>query len=124
MSDLTYDSLSDLEKALICNGCGNKGGYIRGPSFLFVADCNRHDFAYWQGGSSQDRKRSDYGFYKAMRQDAGYNPIYQVVALVYFLAVRIAGHNYFQYRESKKTREDLETEFANKLNLIINRQLS
>lgn len=109
-SELRYQDLTDTEKAIICNGCGGKGGWIKPPAFIFEADCNRHDFHYWQGGSSADRRRADYGFYKAMRKDAGKNPFLQGLAFTYFVAVRLCGSKYFQYRDAKKTREDLEAE--------------
>jgi len=116
---LTYESLSDIEKVLICNGCGGKGGKVKVPSFLFLANCNKHDFSYWQGGNSGDRRKADYGFYRAMRQDAGYNLFYQAVAMAYFIAVRLCGHQYFQYRSSKKTREDLDIEIAQQINNLL-----
>ena len=46
---LHYKDLSQLQKEIICNGCGKKGGVIPVPNFIFLASCNKHDFKYWRG---------------------------------------------------------------------------
>lgn len=65
-----FRNLTEVEKNVICNGCGAKGGWFKPPEYCFTASCNRHDFSYWLGGESFERKRADEGFLRAMIYDA------------------------------------------------------
>lgn len=67
------------------------------PELWFHDSCRAHDFAYWRGGSSEDRKAADRAFYAAMRDDAreGSNPFSRawraLWAWIYYHAVRVGG---------------------------------
>jgi len=112
---LKYSDLTSKEKAIICNGCGGKGSIINPPNFMFTASCNHHDFNYWRGGTEVDRLKADWRFLKAMLRDSLYIEnlaffiSHIVIACLYFIAVRIAGWNYFNYGKYK-TLKDLKKE--------------
>ena len=113
MTDLRYDELSCEERAVICNGCGRKGGWLDPPDWIFVASCDRHDASYWIGCTEADRKRADQGFLSAMLEDASRAPWwsrnwYRFVAWTYYRAVRWFGASAFYYGPRKRTREDLD----------------
>ena len=97
-----YNELTTEERSQICNGCGAKGGHIPVPNFIFTASCDLHDYNYTIGGSEEDRKRYDYGFYRAMKRDADTftfpkRQYYKMWAYVYFKAVRKFGSKHFNY---------------------------
>lgn len=77
------------------------------PEFVFTESCDHHDFNYWIGFSEADRMRADRQFFAAMRKQAGRNPIYQTLALVYFLAVRSCGWACFHYADRERDEHDL-----------------
>lgn len=104
---IRYRDLSETEKAFICNGCGPKGGFISVPEFFCHASCDHHDFNYWIGCTEEDRKKADWEFYTAMKQDAGCNPIKHIIALGYFLAVRHFGATCFHYADKERDWKDL-----------------
>ena len=111
-TDLRWEDLTDADRALICNGCGGKGSWIRPPAFRFEASCNHHDFGYWLGGDEDDRRTCDARFFGAMVSDAALlpwwrRPAHVVLAYVYFLAVRRCGAGFFAYGPPK-TRADLD----------------
>ena len=101
-----WAELSESEKNAFGNGCGPAWF----PDWLvnllfgwfFEASCRRHDFAYSRGGSPSDRKAADKGFFKAMLRDAKRLSGYQrwlasVVAVVFYLLVRLFGWLAFKY---------------------------
>lgn len=103
-----YRNLTNLEKSVICNGCGAKGGWFKPPEYCFTASCNRHDFSYWLGGEYFKRKRADEGFLRAMLWDAVHKPgggggvriwwrryWLKGAAYRYYWAVRIGGKSAF-----------------------------
>ena len=85
------------------NGCGGKGGLIDPPDWIFREDCNRHDLAYHEGGSEQDRLFADKLFLANMLASvakvAWYRrPFLKSQAWLYYRSVRIFGAKYFNYR--------------------------
>ena len=109
---LKYSSLTELQKSKITNGCGGKGMGFTPPQFFFKASCNQHDFYYWRGGSSTDRKIADRFFLNAMWEDANRaSNIFSLLwnktaAVTYYLLVRLGGKKYFQ-EGTMKTKADL-----------------
>lgn len=104
---LRWTDLSPLDRALICSGCGGKGGLVPVPDFRFEASCNRHDFYYWRGGGELDRLRADQGFLQAMLRDAGESErlgrriLNRALAWTYYWAVRACGWRFFHYGEPR-----------------------
>lgn len=68
-----WHDLSAAQQDSFGNGCGAKWmpkWMVKSLfNFFFEASCRRHDFAYSRGGSEQDRKKADDGFYAAMLRD-------------------------------------------------------
>jgi len=116
---LEFDDLTPLQKDILCNGCGPKGG-IPVPEFVFAESCDRHDFDYWLGHTEFDRLRADWRFRAAMMADAGRCPWwsrwwYRWVADVYYRAVRRWGASAFYYGPSYRTRAELDVEVVRRL---------
>lgn len=86
------------------NGCGGKGSWIKVPNFIFEASCNTHDVGYGIGGNEARRFECDGKFFIIMIKDTFKvknwfkRVYYQVWAFVYFIAVRIFGKKYFNYK--------------------------
>lgn len=75
-----------------CNGC------TMSPDKVFGVDlspaCYWHDYAYMLGGGENMRLLSDRLFFHNLRScGAGY-----FVSMAYYLAVRVVGHWFFNYR--------------------------
>lgn len=100
----------------VCNGCGGTGTQVKNRLIRWIilqslkrlrlvfwqADCNIHDFTYWQGGDEARRKECDMGFFKRIIEDienaVGISVIkYTLLALIFYYAVRIGGKDYFNY---------------------------
>lgn len=97
-----FRELSEEQVHFICNGCGGKGSVINPPEFMFNASCDQHDYNYCIGGNGGDRVKADYQFYQAMKKDvreyAWYRrPFYYAMAWLYYIAVRLMGHKFFNY---------------------------
>lgn len=97
-----FRNLNQVERAVICNGCGGKGGWLDPPDYKFRASCDHHDFNYWLGGSLEDRKRADEQFLEAMLEDA-VGPWWKRLWLKgaawrYYWAVRAFGWKFFNLR--------------------------
>lgn len=87
------------------NGCGGKGSWIKPPyRAFFEASCNKHDLGYNKGGTDADRFECDAKFLVMMLKDTyiiknHFNRVYfQLWAFVYYLAVRIGGRKFFNYK--------------------------
>jgi hypothetical protein len=109
---LRFADLRPDQVSMICNGCGAKGGWFNPPDWIFEADCNRHDFAYWRGGDEAARRKADRGFYEAMQADASRLPVYDrwlghLAAWTYYRAVRAFGAKHFHYAPTPRGRADL-----------------
>lgn len=102
---MKYEDLTDADKYLLgLNGCGSR--LFKVPNFFFEADCLHHDYGYWIGCTSKDRKNCDLKFYQAMNRDVEKLPWYRryhyITAFVYYSAVRYKGGKYFYYGEKKR----------------------
>lgn len=91
-----------LERSVITNGCGGKGGLLDPPEYLFTASCGQHDANYWLGGSDAQRLEADRQFLDAMLKDADLAPWYsrwwlKGAAWRYYWAVRLMGAKFFNY---------------------------
>jgi endogenous inhibitor of DNA gyrase (YacG/DUF329 family) len=104
-----YRDLTEEQKAVICNGCGPKGGWVPVPEFFCHASCNHHDFKYWVGGTKDDREKADLEFLEAMLVDAGDDPAKQTIAFTYWMAVRLFGSFCFYYTDQPRDEFDLAT---------------
>ena len=118
---LKYSDLTRNQKRFICNSCGNKGGYIKPPNFIFKASCNHHDFYYWRGCTKEDFKEANREFYNLMKKDIEEvefykKAYYHVWAFSYFKAVEFVGKKYFNFSDKQKTLEDLKKEIALSVN--------
>jgi len=69
--------------------------------------CDRHDFNYWRGCAEKDRRDADWRFYRAGHKKAGWNPLKQATAFIYYLAVRIGGRACFYYGDKQRDESDL-----------------
>lgn len=103
-----FRDLTQLEKDAICNGCGPKGLAVPIPQFMFRASCNHHDFNYWLGCNSLQRKKADLQFLREMMVDAGDNKWYKKWALTYYHAVRVGGMCCFHWAKEQRNRIDLD----------------
>ena len=116
---LKFKGLTQLERNILCNGCGGKGGWFNPPDYCFRASCDHHDFSYWLGGGDAQRKRADEGFLRAMLWDATYKPgggqrswwrryWLKGAAWRYYWAVRLFGKSHFNYRDGRNSWAELE----------------
>jgi hypothetical protein len=86
------------------NGCGGKGAWIKVPNFIFEASCNKHDEGYNDGGDEARRFECDGKFFIMMIKDTYQvkwwikRVNYQIWGFVYFIAVRLFGKKYFNYK--------------------------
>lgn len=104
---IRFVDLTEEQEAVICNGCGPKGGWVPVPEFMFHASCDHHDFRYWKGGSEADRKDADHDFLIEMLKDAGDDPGKQTIAITYWMAVRLFGAFCFHYSDKERDEKDL-----------------
>jgi len=95
LEDLTVN-----QRVLLTNGCGAAKGPVPVPEFVFGDACDRHDFAYWRGGTKDDRLKADRRFLREMR-DAAMEPLSLILALAYYQAVRLFGSKHFAYGDEK-----------------------
>lgn len=103
----TDKAYSDLFDATLhgVNGCGGKGGWFR-PVHWFGCTpwCNRHDVAYFNGGTETDRHIADWRLRSDLMHLAdqlGTSRLkriyYRTQAIIYYVAVRLAGWEFFSY---------------------------
>jgi len=113
--DETHPRWSQLPpdiRALVGNGCGSKGGWLRPPNFMFEASCDQHDFYYLRGATEGDRIAADDAFLRAMLRDAALTGwwvrwLNRRIARTYAWAVSKYGKSHFSYREFPMTWDDL-----------------
>jgi len=77
------------------------------PELFLHNICDHHDFNYWIGCTEKDRQKADMEFYQAGKRAAGWNPLKQVAALIYYLAVRTSGAPCFHYADKERDWDDL-----------------
>lgn len=81
--------------------------------FFREASWRHHDFGYAVGGDRWDRARCDWKFLAAMLRDAAGQPVFLILpaillALVFFIAVRIGGQwGSFRYRDHYASIEEV-----------------
>ena len=109
---IRYRDLTKMQKAIICNGCGPKGGWVPVPDFLFHANCDHHDFNYWLGCTIADRQKADHQFLVEMLKDAGDDQSLQTVAFTFWMAVRLFGWTCFHYAVEERDEKDLAEAMA------------
>ena len=113
---IRWADLTQQERDKFGNGCGPK--WIPAPvtkvlfGWMFDASCRRHDFGYSRGGTDEDRKAVDSGFYRAMKKDIKRlpliaKPVAHVVAGAFYGFVRIGGWLHFDKGEYKSKDEIL-----------------
>lgn len=95
------------------NGCGCEKGvlkYIKPPyARKFYILCCMHDDDYDEGGDKSDRKEADRMlFFRMMKksfEDKNKHPsviLWMVfIAYLYYIAVRLFGHFYFNYKTTR-----------------------
>lgn len=110
---LRYNDLTQIQKNLICNGCGGKGSVFKAPKWLFNASCDRHDFNYWIGCKESDRLKADKQFLAAMKSDVSemkllLKPLRYIEAHLFYFFVRKFGKTFFYYEKKERNSYDLE----------------
>jgi hypothetical protein len=95
---------------MTANGCGPAWfpEWLRWLCFgwFFEASCIKHDNGYKQGGDEVRRFECDWKFWLAMRRDIRramvmLRPLLFVVAVVYYLFVRLFGWYFFNHKGKK-----------------------
>lgn len=79
------------------------------PSFK-VSSAEIHDVVYWQGWDENRRRQCDEWFFMRIFQDAMelkwfLKIYYGVLAVVFFLAVRILGKRHFNYSKCQRSKQ-------------------
>ncbi len=91
------------------NGCGCASGWLKWlkPPYhnYFHDDCVYHDALYNKGGTEKDRKFADRKLFRRMVKRAlGLNPWKAtwrtIIALSYYVTVRMFGRKYYNYNTS------------------------
>lgn len=104
---LQFENLTEAHKAILCNGCGPKGGIGRAVPELFLHEiCDRHDFDYWVGGAFMDRWYADWRLLRSGQKLAGWDPAKHSACITYWAAVRLCGALCFHYGR-KRNEKDL-----------------
>lgn len=93
------------------NGCGCASGvlkYVKPPyAKKYLSACMVHDDDYDKGGRETDRKEADCKLFTNMQKLSmrnSNNPYaltwYTLIALLYYISVRVFGRHYFNYANS------------------------
>lgn len=77
-------------KAFTTDGCSSFPDGTFNDRQLFLACCTLHDFAYWQGGTVEQRLQADQSFSHCI-SELGYPDL----AKMMFLGVRVGGYPYW-----------------------------
>ena len=104
---LKFTDLTIEQKDKLCNGWGPKGAGAVVPEFYLHEYCDEHDFDYWVGGSIVDRWKADFKLLTSGIKAAGWRPDKQLVAFIYWNAVRVGGIACWNYGE-KRCEKDLD----------------
>lgn len=121
---ITIEQLFPWEKEVLTNGCGGKGGIINPPELIFGKDCLKHDYRYWLGGSEEDRTFADNefrdGMFKTVKKSFFlFRPHRYIIAQMYYMAVRLFGHKFFDYRSKQRNVGDLVYDIRKLLKISI-----
>lgn len=96
----------------IYNGVGsNDVDFIDPHDLIFKKAAEYHDFAYWRGGTDEDRRICDYIFLlhclEATRKEKWYyRPFYYGASYVYYLALVLFGRYAFEYKDEPSPHWD------------------
>ena len=101
--NLTPEHLQALRDRGILNGCGPENWRGPRPNFFFKASCDQHDYNYYVGGTEEDRRWADWGFYQAMLKDLRRLGFWQrlygrLKAYLFYRLVRKYGKAHFNYK--------------------------
>jgi hypothetical protein len=111
-----YGIISEEEKCVLCNGCGPQNmSWLRPfiPQLVFEEAGNRHDFDYHVGGGYQEYARSNLRFLANCLLSVSNNspwhsiPYHLVMAVVYYLAVKLGGKASFHFG-TLRTHEQIQ----------------
>lgn len=122
----TYYSRPMEEMLEICNGVGGKGNFLN-PVLNFVysnfqASSTGHDEEYFVGGTGKDRLKADRRFKRNMLKEwkKNYNWFERLIRpkakegklliIAAYGALRMLGHNYFNYVTSEEMEKDTPKE--------------
>lgn len=114
---LEFEDLTEDQIAVFWNGVGSQHYSVKPPDLIFAEASKEHDFYYWRGGDSSDRKYADTKFYKECKLAANqyFDKWYKLpgwlmycgVAYIYYLGLRNLGSKAFEYKPKVKTWEEL-----------------
>lgn len=111
-SEVTLEALAlyPLVKQRVCNGAGPKGFGWLVPDLWMREAADQHDLRYWIGGGHWARLRADVEFFANALLLAVLGKPWKlawrwVVALLYFLAVRLGGWAAFNWTKRPRTME-------------------
>lgn len=65
------------------NGCGPKTWRYTIPTWHATELCKQHDWAYYLGGTEEDRQKADYALYDGMRRQAAKENIFRRLWMLY-----------------------------------------
>jgi len=82
-----FSELNDKEKAMLCNGCGAKGG-LNVPDLCFTESCNEHDYDYFMGKTIKDKNKADLNFLKRNIKLSWKKPLSLTYGITMYLFVR------------------------------------
>ncbi len=107
---ILLSELTPTQYTILCGGCGAKDGWRKLPQWHSRTTCDRHDLAYWVGGTEEDRARADRELLNGMIRDAEtrpwwQQPWYRMMAWYYYAGVRNLGQRFFS--QQRRTRADL-----------------
>lgn len=116
MTALVFENLTEAQLDYLVDDCG-KPGFLDVPDFVFEIACQRHDFDYYVGCTSQDRYDADVRMYNTMCEAIELEPWYRrwylySIAWAYYRAVRLFSSRFFYYGPQKRTLEDLQRHMA------------
>lgn len=111
MTDIVFEKLTHEEIGFLTSGCGPDTIAWAIPELCFTSACERHDVAYWVGGTSSDRKVADDKFLRNMLDIADLYLFWKrwakkSAAYTYYYSVRALGWTTWHYGK-KRTYEDL-----------------
>ena len=128
--EFSYDTLTDEQReyflTYIWNGVGSRDFSVTPPQLIFRGPSAYHDFAYWLGGTEEDRNKADKQFLidelDQVRREKHITqkPFYFMMAYVYYLGLAAIGKKAFEYggprtnwEEYKSYYEKRQAEYKN-----------
>lgn len=102
---LLYEDLSVKQKDFflkyIWNGVGSRE-FVKPPALIFDEPSMYHDFAYFRGGTDEDRKQADKEFFhkahdEVRKKAVWQRPFYYTMSYVYFYGLKKLGGKAWEY---------------------------